>query len=149
MARTPETAPPSALGTVVHLLHRAAQRADDVFANHVAVPITARQYAMLSVVAEREGLGQIDIVAATGIDRSSVADLARRLVSRGWLQRRRTKKDTRLYAVRLTPEGRRMLAVAAPAARAADESLLATLSRDQRAAFRKALATLVLRSGEA
>jgi DNA-binding MarR family transcriptional regulator len=149
MARSPAAAPPSALRTVVHLLHRAAQRADDVFSNHAAVPITARQYAMLSVVAEREGLGQIDIMAATGIDRSSVADLARRMVARGWLQRRRTKEDARLYAVRLTPEGRRVLAMAAPAAHAADESLLATLSPDQRAAFRKALATLVLRSGEA
>jgi DNA-binding MarR family transcriptional regulator len=104
---------------------------------------------MLSVVAEREGLGQIDIVAATGIDRSSVADLARRLVSRGWLQRRRTKKDTRLYAVRLTPEGRRVLATATPAARAADESLLAMLSPDQRVAFRNALSTIVLGSGDA
>jgi len=149
MARSNATAPPSALRTVVHLLHRAAQRADDVFSNHVAVPITARQYAMLSVVAEREGLGQIDIVAATGIDRSSVADLARRLVSRGWLQRRRTKKDTRLYAVRLTPEGRRVLAMAAPAAHAADESLLATLSPNQRVEFRMALATLVLCNDDA
>jgi DNA-binding MarR family transcriptional regulator len=143
MAQPTATAPASALHSVVHLLHRAAQRADGVFLGHVGAPITARQYLVLNVVAEKEGLGQVDIMAATGIDRSSVADLVRRLVTRGWLQRRRTKRDARLYAVRLTPEGRRMLALAAPALQATDESLLSTLSPPQRNVFRKALQVLM------
>jgi hypothetical protein len=36
------------------------------------------------------------------------------LVSYGWLQRRRMKRDTRAYAVRLTQEGRRILALGIP-----------------------------------
>jgi DNA-binding MarR family transcriptional regulator len=82
-------------------------------------------------------------MAATGIDRSSTADLVGRLVAYKWLQRRRIKRDARVYAVRLTPEGRRVLALAVPAARTTEESLIFSLSTAQRAAFLKALAAIV------
>jgi hypothetical protein len=53
------------------------------------------------------------------------------------------EEGCQLYAVRLTPEGRRMLALAAPALQATDESLLSTLSPPQRNVFRKALQVLM------
>ena len=81
-------------------------------------------------------------MAATGIDRSSTADLVRRLVTHGWLKRRRTKRDARLYAVRLTPEGNRVLALAIPAAGVTEEVLLSSLSSAQRPAFVRALAVV-------
>jgi DNA-binding MarR family transcriptional regulator len=48
-----------------------------------------------------EGLSQTGIVARTGIDRSTLADLVRRLQRKGLLQRRRTKDDARAYAVKM------------------------------------------------
>ena len=114
----PTTAPSSPLQSALHLLHRAGQRADNLFAGHVDNALTPRQFAILQAVAEADGLSQTGIMAATGIDRSSTADLVGRLVSHGWLHRRRTKRDARLYAVRLTPEGRRVWSQAAHAARA-------------------------------
>ena len=132
----------SPLQSLLHLLHRAAQRADAVFASHVGVALTPRQYTILQAVAEADGLSQTDIMAATGIDRSSIAELTKRLVAHGWVRRRRTRKDARAYAVRLTPEGRRMLEVGAPAARAVEEALLASLSKAQRQVLLSALAAL-------
>ncbi|MFZ1102753.1 MAG: helix-turn-helix domain-containing protein, partial [Hyphomicrobiaceae bacterium] len=38
----------------------------------------------------------------TGIDRSTLADIVRRLTRKGLLQRCRTNEDARAYAVRLT-----------------------------------------------
>jgi DNA-binding MarR family transcriptional regulator len=64
------------------------------------------------------------IMAATGIDKSTTAEVVRRLVSNGALQRRRKKRDARQYAVRLTPKGREVLAKGEVAARAADKALL-------------------------
>src|ERR1044072_8401831 len=94
----------------IHLLHRASQRADDLFTRHVGdVELTARQFAVLEAVAGQSGLSQTDIMAATGIYLSSTAELVRRLVSNGCLQRRRTRRDTRVYAVRITARGRDML----------------------------------------
>ena len=40
-----------------------------------------------------DDLSQTDIVRITGIDRSTLADIVRRLVQRGYLQRKRTRTD--------------------------------------------------------
>ena len=129
----------SPLQSLLHLLHRAAQRADAAFARHAGTALTPRQYIILQAVAEADGLRQTDIMAATGIDRSSIADLVKRLVAHGWLRRRRTKRDARAYAVRLTSEGRRVLAMGLPAARAAEDALLSALPRAQRLVFIEAM----------
>jgi MarR family transcriptional regulator, temperature-dependent positive regulator of motility len=94
------------------LLHRASLQADSLFTHNVGdVRLTPRQYAVLRAVSQANGLSQTAIMAATGIDRSSTAELVHRLVSFGALQRRRTKRDARQYAVRLTPKGRDLVAV--------------------------------------
>ena len=80
------------LASPLHLLHRAGQRADYLFARHVGShAFTPRQFAVLQAVADADGLSQTAIMTATGIDRSGTAELVRRLVSSGLLQRRRTK----------------------------------------------------------
>ena len=133
----------SPLQSLLHLLHRAGQRADAVFAQHAGSALTPRQYIVLQAIAAADGLSQTDIMAATGIDRSSIADLTKRLVASGWVRRRRTRKDARAYAVRLTSEGRRMLEVGTPAARTVEETLLGSLSKGQRQVLLSALAALV------
>jgi DNA-binding MarR family transcriptional regulator len=135
-------ASPSPLQSALHLLHRAGQRADGLFSGRVGNSLTPRQFAVLQAVAEADGLSQTGIMAATGIDRSSTADLVRRLVSHGWLQRRRTRRDARVYAVRLTSEGRHAWTQAAPAMRATEETLLSFLAPAERLAFLRALATI-------
>ena len=128
----------------LHLLHRCSQLADGLFARHVGdVELTPRQFAVLEAVAGQSGLSQTDIMAATGIDRSSTAELVRRLVSNGCLQRRRTRRDTRVYAVRITTRGRELMAIGASATRAAEEALLMPVAPDQRAAFLEVLVRIV------
>jgi MarR family transcriptional regulator, temperature-dependent positive regulator of motility len=136
------TALSSSLQSALHLLHRAGQKADGLFTRYVGNVLTPRQFAILQAVGEANGLSQTDIMAATGIDRSSTAALVGRLVSYGWLKRRRTRRGARLYAVRLTPEGRQVLSQASPAARATEESLLGPLALADRATFLKALALI-------
>jgi DNA-binding MarR family transcriptional regulator len=125
------------------LLHRASQRADNLFAQRVGnAQLTPRQFAVLKAVSAADGLSQTAIMAATGIDRSTTAELVRRLVNNGLLQRRRTRRDARLYAVRLTARGRQTFASGEPAARTADETLLSSLAPQQRSAFLEALALM-------
>jgi DNA-binding MarR family transcriptional regulator len=122
------------------LLHRASQRADNLFAQHVgSTQLTPRQFAVLEAVSEADGLSQTAIMTATGIDRSTTAELVRRLVTNGLLQRRRTRRDARLYSVRLTGKGRQAMSASAPAARTTDEALLSSLAPQQRSAFLEAL----------
>ena len=73
--------PATPLFSPIHLLHRASQRADGLFARNVRTfDLTPRQFVVLQAVADKSGLSQTDIMAATGIDRSSTAELVRTLV---------------------------------------------------------------------
>ena len=77
---------------VVHLLHRVSQRADDMFAKEVEVTgLIPRQFAVLLAVARHDDPSQTDVVESTGIDRSTVAEMIRRMVKKGLLQRRRSR----------------------------------------------------------
>lgn len=134
----------------IHLLHRAGQCAGDVFQAEMSLgDLTPRQYAILLTVAQNEGLSQTHLVEKTGIDRSTLADIVRRLLKKGLLQRRRTKDDARAYAVKLTEEGSRILKSAEPMARKVDDRILAALPNQQRERFVQDLNTIVRALGNA
>lgn len=124
-----------------HLLHRAQQKALDLFAAGAtsnsggAGSVTQRQYAVLSAVALHEGCAQAELVAATGIDRSTLAELVARMMAKDLLARERSKSDARANAVHLTEAGRAALEAAAPRAEAADAALLALLPKGKRDGF--------------
>jgi len=119
-----------------HLLHRAQQFAADRFAEAVGnYPITQRQFAVLNGVAADEGLTQTDLVKATGIDRSTLAELVGRMTARKLLKRTRAKDDARANTVSLTAAGRAMIKRALPKVRAADQAIANSLAKTQRGAF--------------
>jgi len=105
--------------------------------------LTPRQLAVLVTVAGNEGLSQTGLVERTGIDRSTLADIVRRMQRKGLLQRRRTREDARAYAVKLTDEGRRLLRVAEPLAKRVDERILDALPTKQREQFVDDLLSIV------
>jgi len=120
----------------LHLLHRVGQCAADLFASEISEnDLTPRQYAVLVTVAGNEGLSQTGLVERTGIDRSTLADIVRRMLKKGLLQRRRTREDARAYAVRLTDEGWRVLRSAEPLVKRVDEQILGSLPAKQRTQF--------------
>jgi DNA-binding MarR family transcriptional regulator len=139
MAKTTTTA--SAAGydlssSPSHLLHRAQQFAADRFAAAVGDdPITQRQFAVLVGVAAHEGLTQTDLVNATGIDRSTLAELVARMSKNGHLKRTRAKSDMRANTVSLTAKGRALYQKTLPKVRKADDAILAILAKTKQPAF--------------
>jgi DNA-binding MarR family transcriptional regulator len=132
-------------GSALHLLYRAAQRADQLFARKAGRnSLTPRQFAVLTAVAGANGLSQTAIMAATGIDRSSTGELVSRLVAKDLLQRRRVRRDSRTYAVRITVKGQEMLRAAEPAVRSSENDLLAGLTAAQRSDFMQALSRIAV-----
>ena len=114
--------------SVTHLLHRVGQCATDAFQRYAGdLQITARQFAVLMAVARMEGASQMDVVKLTGIDRSTLADMVSRMMTKGLIERQRSKLDGRAYALSLTDAGRSALAQSIPAATRADDLLMATL----------------------
>ncbi len=130
--------------SLMHLLHRAGQAADEMFAQEMkGSNLTPRQFAVLLVLSQHDSASQTDIVGRTGIDRSTLADIVKRLVMRGLLARRRSKSDARAYAVRLTPAGQAELKSAIPAAERVETRMLTLLVPAKRTEFAKALSELV------
>jgi len=126
-----------------HLLHRALQLALDIYTEETGPDaVTQRQYAVLSAVAAQEGLTQTDLVRATGIDRSTLADLVARMIGKNLLARERSTVDARANTVSLTAEGRASLDAAAPRVAAADARILKLLPLRKRDAFLSVLAEL-------
>lgn len=127
-------------GSAIHMLHRVGQCAGDLFAEEVTGEgLTPRQFAVLVAIASNEGLSQTDLVERTGVDRSTLADIVRRLLKKGLINRRRTKSDARAYSVRLSDKGRSALNAARPAVQRAEERLLSALGPTDRDEFMAAL----------
>lgn len=126
-----------------HLLRRAEQFAAEIFLrSEMPQGVTLRQTVLLAAIAESEGASQADLVGATGVDRSTLAEMMARMERKGLIKRAAAAEDARAKSVRLTNEGRRRLDGAMPAMQAVDKALLAALPQSQRSAFMSTLAEL-------
>ena len=102
--------------STIDLVRRADQRLRELMDKGLKdLAITSRQYHVMAAVNRMNHPSQTDLVAATGIDRSTLADVVRRLKNKGLIQRRRSTHDARAYVVRLSDEGKRLLAAGRPA----------------------------------
>ncbi len=127
-------------GSASHLIHRAQQFAADRYSEALAEgAITQRQFAVLNAVAANEGLTQTQLVRATGIDRSTLAELVARMSDRHLIVRERAMADARANTVRLTEHGRAALEQTLPQVSAADDAIMHALPKAKRAAFIDAL----------
>lgn len=134
-----------------HLLHRAQQFAAEHFAKAMpdGMRLTQRQFAVMAATAAQEGLTQTDLVRATGIDRSTLAELVSRMVSRKLLRRERVPGDARANAIHLTEQGRAEYETALASAMAADEAILNSLPKNKRSSFLETLRRISMTIEEA
>lgn len=134
-------------GSPSHLMHRVLQLALDIYSEEMGSDgLTQRQFAVLEAVSQKSGLTQTDLVRATGIDRSTLADLVSRMTVKGLLDRERSAIDARAKAVSLSAAGQAALEAARPKVEAADKRILALLPKGKRDGFLDLLAEL---AGEA
>ena len=127
-----------------HLLRRCVQYANDLFSRESgANDLTKQQFTVLAAVEQNEGMSQTDLVAITGIDRSTLAEMIRRMIDKGLLDRERTEADQRANAVRIAMAGKKALRGARTASDRVERTLLASLNATDRARFLKMLSTVV------
>ena len=126
-----------------HLMHRVLQLALDIYSEEMGPDgLTQRQFAVLEAVSKKSGLTQTDLVRATGIDRSTLADLVSRMTTKGLLEREKSVVDARAKAVRLSETGQAALEAARPRVEAADKRIMALLPKGKRDGFLDLLSEL-------
>jgi len=112
----------------LHLFHRAVQVVTEIYQTEMSeYDLTARQYAVLAALAEADGMSQSNLVDVTGIDRSTMADIVRRMLKKGIIQRKRDKEDARAYEVRITDEGVRLYKTVTPIVQRIEDKLMSSL----------------------
>ena len=132
-----------------HLLHRAQQMAANKSAAALkSAGITLRQFSVLSAISEEEGVSQSKLVDITGIDRSTLADMAARMEATKLIKRVQSKTDARAKSLTLMTAGRKALQKATPGVLEADVSLLDAIAVSRRGTFLKTL-TALAEEGEA
>src|SRR6476620_11257535 len=123
-----------------HLIRRCAQYFGDLYAHEAGTSdLTKQQYTLLSALEHNDGVSQTALVDITGIDRSTLAEMVRRMLDKGLLSRERTEEDARANAVAISPSGRKALRSARNAADRAERALLEALPQPERMKFVKAL----------
>jgi DNA-binding MarR family transcriptional regulator len=126
-----------------HLLRRCVQYANDLFSRETSTnDLTKQQFTVLAAVEQNEGISQTDLVGLTGIDRSTLAEMIRRMIDKGLLDRERTESDQRANAVRIAPAGKKALRAARSANERVERALLSSLGAGDRTRFVKMLATV-------
>lgn len=132
-----------------YLLKRCSQFYGDLYQHEAgAADLTKQQFTLLAALEDHEGVSQTALVELTGIDRSTLAEMVRRMLDKGLLSRERTEEDQRANAVAISPSGRKALRAARTASERAEKAFLDALPPAERQKFVKALATLA-EAGEA
>jgi len=94
--------------TPSHLMRRCHQYFGDLYALETgARDLTKQQFTVLAALEHHDGVSQTALVEMTGIDRSTLAEMVRRMLDRGLLSRERTEEDARANAVAITMAGRK------------------------------------------
>jgi len=128
-----------------HLIRRCQQYFGDLFSREAGTSdLTKQQYTVLAALENNEGVSQTALVEMTGIDRSTLAEMVRRMLERGLVSRERTEKDARANAVAVTAAGRKALRTGRSAAERAERALLEALAPSDRAKFIKSLSAIAL-----
>ncbi|MBI1340752.1 MarR family transcriptional regulator [bacterium] len=126
--------------SISHKLRRTLQVASEAFQKQpMADGVTLRQAEVLAAIAQQEGASQADLVIATGVDRSTMADMLKRMQDKGLINRATAARDGRAKSVALTAEGWEVLNEAQPRMREVNDALLQLIPKKKRDAFLAAL----------
>ena len=125
---------------LTYLLKRAALELEDLHQQHLApAGISARELAVLLLLDAREPESQQQAARRLGVDRTTMVALVDGLEDKGLVARRPDAGDRRRNVVELTKTGEATLARATRASDAAEQQLLAGLSKAESAQLRDLL----------
>lgn len=119
-----------------YLVRRLHQIHIGLFAEEFAgEDITPVQFGMLSVLYTGAEMDQLTLSSSVGVDRTSGADVIKRLVRRGLVFRELSVRDRRAMTVRITGKGKELVDAARPGMVRAQNRLMGPLTGQERRQF--------------
>lgn len=126
-----------------HLIRRVEQFFADLYADESGPrDLTRPQCTVLCALEHNDDVSQTALVEMTGVDRSTLAEMIRRLLERGYITKRRTEADLRAFAVSITQAGRKALRSALAASSRAERRMLESIPQTERQRFIKYLVSI-------
>ncbi|GAA1466359.1 MarR family winged helix-turn-helix transcriptional regulator [Microbacterium thalassium] len=126
-----------------YLIRRAQQAHVATWARMVSAEITSVQYSILVILDRLGEASQRELCDEVDLDRSTIADLVRRMERRGLVARKRDQDDARRNTVTLTELGLAERRRLGPLVAAADRELTSPLTPEQLDAVRDGLRALL------
>jgi DNA-binding MarR family transcriptional regulator len=111
--------------------------------------ITPIQFAILTVLYSGRALDQITLSTAVGIDRTSGADVIKRLYRRGLVERIPSTEDRRAKLVHITGDGQALVRRMQPHMERAQERLISPLSPAEQAMFNEMIGKIIQANNDA
>jgi len=105
--------------------------------------VTPIQYGVLSIVETQPSLDQTSLGKEIGLDRTTTADVVKRLVERGLLRREHHPDDKRMWQLFITQEGSEVIATLRDGMARAQERLLSPLRPAEQAMLMDLMTRLV------
>jgi MarR family transcriptional regulator, lower aerobic nicotinate degradation pathway regulator len=127
-----------------HLIRRLQQIAVAIFMEETAqFQITPVQYSALLAVRNHPGIDQTSLMKIIAFDRSTIGDVVQRLENKSLIRRTVNDADRRTRTLYITPSGRHLLSKVKKAVDAAQDKIVAPLSREERREFVRMMHKLV------
>jgi MarR family transcriptional regulator, temperature-dependent positive regulator of motility len=114
-----------------HLARRFQQIAVGIFLVEVegaGYDLTPVQYAALAAINANAGIDQVTLAGLIAYDRTTITGVIDRLVQKGLVARKESRRDRRARELKITDTGRRTLRAVTPAVEAAQQVLLRGLT---------------------
>jgi DNA-binding MarR family transcriptional regulator len=147
--RNSDIKPGALYGMPGHLIRRCHQIAVALFFEECgAFEITPQQYALLSVLADNDGVDQITLAGLAALNRTTAGEIVDRMVSAGLLERRDNPLDRRVKNIFLTKPCLALISAVHAAVVRVQERLLQPLNPTERAMFIELLARIASENNE-
>lgn len=135
---------PRILAHTGSLIRRAQQRHVAIWMLEVSTDVTSVQYAVLLVLEQRPGVSQRELGDELDLDRSTIAELAARMVRNGLVERISDPHDKRRNTLFLTTTGRALLAELKPRVDNVERVLTQELNTAERDTLRHLIERLLI-----
>ena len=126
-----------------HLIRRAQQVHDWLWNVRVSEVVTSPQFAVLYTLRDRPDIDQKTLGEQVSLDRSTAAEVVKRLTERGLVRRLRDPNDRRRNRLRLTAAGIRTVERLTPLAEQMNGMLVSVLSASEQTQLLRMLNLMV------